>query len=84
MANLAVVDVHGQTLKPKNTYMFSRYFVSEPGFGVHSRFHIRLDEYSHVYLISEPFVDRVFNLRAPSDIPRSGNCDGAIYGCSLP
>lgn len=81
LANLAAVDAYGETLKPKKTYMFSRYLVAEPGFGVHDRFHIRLDEHSTVNLMSEPFVDRVFNLCSPNEIPRSPTSLGSIYGC---
>ena len=74
------VDVHGQIISPKRTYMFSRYLVTSPGFGVHPEFHIRLDELTSVDLIVEPFVDRVFNLRCPSDIPAYRSFAGSIYG----
>lgn len=83
LVNLAAVDAHGEILKPKKTYILSRYLVTDPGFGVHSRYHIRLDQHSNVNLISEPFVDRVFNLRAPHEIPRTQNCIGSLYGCIL-
>lgn len=74
------VDVHGQILKPKRTYMFTRYLVTSPGHDVHPEFHIRLDELTSVDLIVEPFIDRVYNLRSPSDIPAYRSFAGSLYG----
>lgn len=74
------VEVHGQVISPGRTYVLSRYLVTEPGLGVHDRFHLRLDELTSVDLISVPFADRVFNLRAPSEIPTCVTFAGTIYG----
>lgn len=65
---------------PRRSYRVSRYLVSEPEFGFHHRFHIRFDEDTSVIRTNDPYVDRVFNLRAPTDIPACKSLIGTIYG----
>lgn len=76
----SAVDVHGQIITPGRTYSVSRYSVAEPGMGVHHRFHIRFDELTSVDVVPKPFVDRVFNLRGPAEVPASLMFVGNIYG----
>lgn len=78
------VDVHGQILQPERTYVVSRYLVTEPGHGIHHRFHLRFDELTNVDLISDSFVDRVFSLRVPTEIPTCLSFVGSIYGIYKP
>lgn len=80
LANLKAVAVHGHMLSEKKTYMVSRYSIAEPGFGFHNRFHILFDELTSVEGVDEPFVDRVFSLRTPTNLPTCRNFIGTIYG----
>lgn len=72
--------VLGHMLSSRKTYMVSSFSVAEPGYGIHSRFHILFDEKTIIKHVSAPFVDRVFDLRTPSDLPTSQIDGGIIYG----
>ena len=74
------VAVHGNRLLPKNTYEVSHFFVAEPGLGIHTRFHLLFDEDTSIKVVSARFVDRVFNLRTPSDLPTCPTFLGNLYG----
>lgn len=74
------IDVYGQIILPRRKYVVSRYLVAEPGYGIHHSFHLRFDELTGVELVDEPFVDRVFNLRIPAEIPTSITYLGTLYG----
>lgn len=76
----AAVEVHGQAIFPKRTYLVSHFNVVRPGFGLHNRFHLLFDESTTFALMYEPFVERVVNLRAPTDMPKSVAFVGSIYG----
>ena len=53
-----------------SSYRISRFLVKGPGLGAHPLFHFEVDEMSGFEQVSIPWVDRVFNLHCPSDIPR--------------
>lgn len=67
-------------LKESCSYSISRFIVSDGGLGVNPRFHILLDEFAGVRELSLPFVDRVFNLRCPSDVPGGNFSSATLVG----
>lgn len=74
------IDVYGQIILPRRKYYVSRYLVAEPGYGIHQSFHLRFDELTGVELSEDPFVDRVYNLRIPAEIPTCLTYLGTLYG----
>lgn len=62
-------------LKEFHSYSICRFIVNDGGFCVHPRYHLALDEFTGVNELSIPYVDRVFNLRCPSDVL------GRNFGC---
>lgn len=72
--------VHGHLLSPQKTFKISGFSIAEPGFAFHSRFHILLDEKTTIEEVSVRFVDRVFNLQCPSDLPTYEIYGGNIFG----
>lgn len=64
-------------IKEQCSYSVSRFLVNEGGFCIHPRVHMLLDEFSVVRNLSTPFVDRVYNLRCPCDVP------GGNFSCRL-
>lgn len=73
-------DVHGQIITPRRKYVVSRYLVAEPGFDIHHRFHLHFDELASLGLVDAPFVDSVFNLCIPLEIPTCLTYVETIYG----
>lgn len=80
IVNHDAVIKHGHMMEEKKTYILSKYSVAEPGYGIHDRFHVRLDKDTEVKVVNTPFVDRVFSLRTPSDLPTDETYVGSIYG----
>lgn len=72
-------------LKESHSYSICRFIVSDGGYCVNPRFHLDLDEFTGVRELSIPFVDRVFNLRCPSDVPGGNFSCGTLVGtCYAP
>lgn len=83
---LALVRTHDDMvslpsiLKESSSYSISPFIVNNGGFCVHPRLHIVLVEFPGVRTLFIPFVDHVFNLRCPSDVPSGNFSCGALVG----